>query len=282
MPSKNQKLIQGKRQVIEIIMRLDLREEVNRRDNTKGIQNVDKASSVELQRTVDTNSPSETKAKVVLKRRKDAAAKRDAGTQDSESEKSNKDHADAMDDFGKAKDDLLAALEQEQGEDKDKKIESILQKMLDAKSANVFTRDGVDLGIAKDKLKEKLQKSLKAGEEKIKADIKDLETLLGKFSGSEYWDDIKGLLSRMGAGDAAKFMELSPKERKKVMGEIDKLVKEKKEDDTEKEKKEADTEKVEETVKLSIRDAIDAVARGEHKGQNRGIRTILNTMSRRY
>jgi hypothetical protein len=282
MPSKNQKLIQGKRQVIEIIMRLDLREEVNRRDNTKGIQNVDKASSVELQRTVDTNSPSETKAKVVLKRRKDAAAKRDAGTQDSESEKSNKDHADAMDDFGKAKDDLLAALEQEQGEDKDKKIESILQKMLDAKSANVFTRDGVDLGIAKDKLKEKLQKSLKAGEEKIKADIKDLETLLGKFSDSEYWDDIKGLLSRMGAGDAAKFMELSPKERKKVMGEIDKLVKEKKEDDTEKEKKEADTEKVEETVKLSIRDAIDAVARGEHKGQNRGIRTILNTMSRRY
>jgi hypothetical protein len=282
MPSKNQKLIQGKRQVIEIIMRLDLREEVNRRDNTKGIQNVDKASSVELQRTVDTNSPSETKAKVVLKRRKDAAAKRDAGTQDSESEKSNKDHADAMDDFGKAKDDLLAALEQEQGEDKDKKIESILQKMLDAKSANVFTRDGVDLGIAKDKLKEKLQKSLKAGEEKIKADIKDLETLLGKFSDSEYWDDIKGLLSRMGAGDAAKFMELSPKERKKVMGEIDKLVKEKKEDDTEKEKKEADTEKVEETVKLSIRDAIDAVARGEHKGQNRGIRTILNTVSRRY
>jgi hypothetical protein len=263
-------------------MKLDLREEIKRRDNTKGIQDVDKASSVELQRTVDTKSPSEKGAKVVLKRRKDAAAKRDAGTQDSESEKSNKDHADAMDDFGKAKDDLLAALEQEQGEDKDKKIESILQKMLDAKSANVFTRDGVDLGIAKDKLKEKLQKSLKAGEEKIKADIKDLETLLGKFSDSEYWDDIKGLLSRMGAGDAAKFMELSPKERKKVMGEIDKLVKEKKEDDTEKEKKEADTEKVEETVKLSIRDAIDAVARGEHKGQNRGIRTILNTMSRRY
>ena len=270
-------------------MRLDLREEVNRRDNTKGIQNVDKASSVELQRTIDTKSPSEKGAKVVLKRRKDAAAKRDAGTQDSESEKSNKeseksnkDHADAMDDFGKAKDDLLAALEREQGEDKDKKIESILQKMLDAKSASVFTRDGVDLGIAKDKLKKKLQKSLKAGEEKIKADIKDLETLLGKFSDSEYWDDIKGLLSKMGAGDAAKFMELSPKERKKVMGEIDKLVKEKKKDDTEKEKKEADTEKVEETVKLSIRDAIDAVARGEHKGQNRGIRTILNTMSRRY
>ena len=273
MPSKNQKLIQGRRQVIEFIMRLDLREEAKRRDNTKGIQDVDKASSVELQRTVDTKSPSEKGAKVVLKRRKDAAAKRDAGTQDSESEKSNKDHADAMDDFGKAKDDLLAALEQEQGEDKDKKIESILQKMLDAKSANVFTRDGVDLGIAKDKLKKKLQKSLQAGEEKIKADIKDLETLLGKFSDSEYWDDIKGLLSRMGAGDAAKFMELSPKERKKVMGEIDKLVKEKKDDDT---------EKVEETVKLSIRDAIDAVARGEHKGQNRGIRTILNTMSRRY
>ena len=55
-------------------MKLDLREET-RRDNTKGIQDVDKASTVELQRTVDTESPSKGKAQTVIKRRKDAAAK---------------------------------------------------------------------------------------------------------------------------------------------------------------------------------------------------------------
>ena len=42
-------------------MKLDLREET-RRDNTKGIKDVDKASTVELQRTVDTGSPSKGKA----------------------------------------------------------------------------------------------------------------------------------------------------------------------------------------------------------------------------
>ena len=55
-------------------MKLDLREET-RRDNTKGIKDVDKASTVELQRTVDTGSPSKGKAQAVIKRRKDAAAK---------------------------------------------------------------------------------------------------------------------------------------------------------------------------------------------------------------
>ena len=55
-------------------MKLDLREET-RRDNTKGIKDVDKASTVELQRTVDTGSPSKGKAQTVIKRRKDAAAK---------------------------------------------------------------------------------------------------------------------------------------------------------------------------------------------------------------
>ena len=56
-------------------MKLDLREELKRRDNTKGIQDVDKASTAELQRTVDTGSPSKGKAQTVIKRRKDAAAK---------------------------------------------------------------------------------------------------------------------------------------------------------------------------------------------------------------
>jgi hypothetical protein len=55
-------------------VKLDLREE-KRRDNTKGIKDVDKASTVELQRTVDTGSPSKGKAQKVIKRRKDAAAK---------------------------------------------------------------------------------------------------------------------------------------------------------------------------------------------------------------
>ena len=56
-------------------MKLDLREET-RRDNTKGIKDVDKASTVELQRTVDTGSPSKGKAQAVIKRRKEEKRRR--------------------------------------------------------------------------------------------------------------------------------------------------------------------------------------------------------------
>ena len=51
-------------------MKLELREE-KRRDNTKGIKDVDKASTAELNRTVDTDSPSKGKAKAVIKRREE-------------------------------------------------------------------------------------------------------------------------------------------------------------------------------------------------------------------
>ena len=51
-------------------MKLDLREE-KRRDNTKGIKDVGKASTAELNRTIDTGSPAEPKARAEIKDRKE-------------------------------------------------------------------------------------------------------------------------------------------------------------------------------------------------------------------
>ena len=60
-------------------MKLDLREE-KRRDNTKGIKDVGKASTAELNRTIDTGSPAEPKAKAEIKDRKEKAKAKDDGS----------------------------------------------------------------------------------------------------------------------------------------------------------------------------------------------------------
>ena len=65
-------------------MRLNLREEAKkpfkRRDNTKGIQDIGKASTVELNRTIDTESPTMEPARTEIKRREDKAKKDPADT----------------------------------------------------------------------------------------------------------------------------------------------------------------------------------------------------------
>ena len=68
-------------------MKLDLREE-KRRDNTKGIKDVGKASTAELNRTIDTGSPAEPKAKAEIKDRKEKAKakSKDAETKDAETQ----------------------------------------------------------------------------------------------------------------------------------------------------------------------------------------------------
>ena len=62
-------------------MRLTLREE-KKRDNTKGIQDVGKASTVELNRTIDTDSPTKNTARAEIKRRKDSATKKKQDTKE--------------------------------------------------------------------------------------------------------------------------------------------------------------------------------------------------------
>ena len=68
-------------------MKLDLREE-KRRDNTKGIKDVGKASTAELNRTIDTGSPAEPKAKAEIKDRKEKAKakSKDAETKDAKTQ----------------------------------------------------------------------------------------------------------------------------------------------------------------------------------------------------
>ena len=75
-------------------MKLDLREE-KRRDNTKGIKDVGKASTAELNRTVDTGSPAAPKAKQEIKDRKEKAKAKPKDTETKDAETQDTDTKDA-------------------------------------------------------------------------------------------------------------------------------------------------------------------------------------------
>ena len=75
-------------------MKLDLKE-VKRRDNTKGIKDVGKASTAELNRTVDTGSPAAPKAKEEIKDRKEKAKAKPKDTETKDAETQDTDTKDA-------------------------------------------------------------------------------------------------------------------------------------------------------------------------------------------
>ena len=75
-------------------MKLDLKEE-KRRDNTKGIKDVGKASTAELNRTVDTGSPAAPKAKEEIKDRKEKAKAKSKDTETKDAETQDTDTKDA-------------------------------------------------------------------------------------------------------------------------------------------------------------------------------------------
>ena len=287
-------------------MKLDLREET-RRDNTKGIKDVDKASTVELQRTIDTGSPSKGKAQTVIKRRKDAAAK---ASKAKEKDKAKGKDSDKSAENEKMQKDFLKNYKTESD-----KIKAKL-KSVKLKADNPGAGRKALLGINKllrDKLFPQLKKLVGFGPEleepappvigkalfdSVEATLKRSNTLeeLGKTQAAmdeliarmgdpEEFAKIKAVFDAQGI-TPEKFKSMSEEERAKLLEKIAKA-KESDESDNEdsdtsaeNEKKQGAKDKKETNERyVGIHSALKAVQEGKGKKEYPSIRTILNKMN---
>ena len=225
-------------------MKLDLREE-KRRDNTKGIKDVDKASTVELNRTIDTNSPAEGKAKVVIKRReekakaksKDAETK-DAETQDTADQGDKKKNAEEFAEFQKKYKLFANDIKSELKKAKDKAnnpslYKSALLKTLDIaeKTFNKFGKGLLNLDLEQEggvpveskSIFDSMRKKIKGQEkvEDLEKSSSGLESVIGRMNDPETFSTIKGILAKRGIKSPADYDKLSKKEKDDLMVEID-------------------------------------------------------------
>ena len=262
-------------------MKLDLREELKRRDNTKGITDVDKASTVELQRTVDTGSPSAGKANTVIKKRKDAAAK---------SSKTKK--SDGKDSGTSAKKKKMQKDFSENYKTESDKIKSKL-KSVKLKADNPGAGRKALLGINKllrDKILPQLPKLVGFGPEleepsppvigkalfdSVEATLKRSNTLekldkaqaamdelIARMGDPEEFAKIKAVFDAQGI-TPEKFKKMSEEERAKLLEKVA----------ASKGKKETNERYV------GIHSALKAVQEGKGKKEYPSIRTILNKMN---
>ena len=286
-------------------MKLDLREET-RRDNTKGIKDVDKASTVELQRTVDTGSPSKGKAQAVIKRRKDAAAK---ASKAKEKDKAKEDEAKKKEDE-KMQKDFLKNYKTESD-----KIKAKL-KSVKLKADNPGAGRKALLGINKvlrDKLLPQLAKLVGFGPEleepaapvigkilfdSVEAKLKRANTLeelgnaqaamdelIARMGDPEEFAKIKAVFDTQGI-TPEKFKNMSEEERAKLLEKIAKAkgsdASDTEDSDTsaENEKKQGAKDKKETNERyVGIHSALKAVQEGKGKKEYPSIRTILNKMN---
>ena len=246
-------------------MKLDLREE-KRRDNTKGIKDVDKASTAELNRTIDTGSPAAPKAKVVIKRREEKAKakSKDAETKDAETQ----DTADQDDDkknaeeFAQLQKDYKLFANKIRGDLKRAKdkannpslYKSALLKILDVaeKTFNKFGKGLLNLDLEQeggvpvqtksifDSMRNKIKGQDKA--EDLEKASTDFESILGRLNDPATFSTIKGILAAKGIKSPADYDKLSEKEKDDLMAEIDAALI-KKEAEPEKEDKPAEKPK---------------------------------------
>lgn len=288
-------------------MKLDLREET-RRDNTKGIKDVDKASTVELQRTVDTGSPSKGKAQAVIKRRKDAAAK---ASKAKEKDKAKEDKAKKKEDENeKMQKDFLKNYKTESD-----KIKAKL-KSVKLKADNPGLGRKLLLGINKvmrDKLFPQLKKLVGFGPEleeppppmigkilfdSVEAKLKRANTLeelgnaqaamdelIARMGDPEEFAKIKAVFDAQGI-TPEKFKSMSEEERAKLLEKIAKAkgsdASDTEDSDTsaENEKKQGAKDKKETNERyVGIHSALKAVQEGKGKKEYPSIRTILNKMN---
>ena len=237
-------------------MKLDLREE-KRRDNTKGIKDVGKASTAELNRTVDTGSPAAPKAKEEIKDRKEKekakAKSKDAETKDAETQ-------DTADQGDKKKSDKEKSDEEKKAEEfaefqknyklfandikselkkaKDKAnnpslFKSALLKTLDIaeKKFNEFGKGLLNLDLEQeggvpvtskslfDSLRNKIKGQDKA--EDLEKSSSGLESVIGRMNDPETFSTVKDILAKKGVTSPADYDKLSDKEKDDLMAEID-------------------------------------------------------------
>jgi len=231
-------------------MKLDLREE-KRRDNTKGIKDIGKASTAELNRTIDTGSPAAPEAKVEIKDRKEkekAKAKskdaktsdtdtKDAETQDStdvETQKPVEGQKELQKEYklfaNKIRGDLRRAKETA---DNPSLFQSALIKILDfaERRFNQVAKDVLNLDLEQEGGIDVQTKSIfDVFREKIKGQDKvedleqsagDFESILGRLADPTTFNKVKSILDAKGIKSASDYNKMSKDEKDDLMSEID-------------------------------------------------------------
>ena len=234
-------------------MKLDLREE-KRRDNTKGIKDVGKASTAELNRTIDTGSPAEPKAKAEIKDRKEKekakAKSKDAETKDAETQDTadqgdkkksdKKKNAEEFAEFQKKYKLYANEIKSELKKAKDKAenpslFKSALLKTLDIaeKTFNKFGKallnldleqeSGVPVEVASKSIFDSMRNKIKGQDkaEDLEKSSTGLESIIGKMNNPATFSEIKGILAKRGIKSPADYDKLSEKEKDDLMAEID-------------------------------------------------------------
>ena len=259
-------------------MKLDLREE-KRRDNTKGIKDVDKASTAELNRTIDTGSPAAPKAREEIKDRKEKAKAKskdaetkDAETQDtadqgdkkksdkekSDEEKKAKEFAEFQKNYKLFANDIKSELKKAKDKANNPSLfKSALLKTLDIaeKKFNEFGKGLLNLDLEQeggvpvtskslfDSLRNKIKGQDKA--EDLEKSSSGLQSVIGRMNDPETFSTVKDILAKKGITSPEDYDKLSEKEKDDLMAEIDAAVIKKKAE-PEKEDKPADKPKDEE------------------------------------
>ena len=231
-------------------MKLELREE-KRRDNTKGIKDVDKASTAELNRTVDTDSPSKGKAKAVIKRREEKAKAKstdaetkDAETQDtadqgdkkkSDEDKKAEEFAEFQKNYKLFKNEIKSELKKAKDKANNPSLfKSALLKTLDI-SEKLFNKIGkglsldleqesgvpVEVGSKSifDSMRNKIKNQKKV--EDLEKSSSGLESVIGRLNDPETFGEVNSILAAKGIKSPADYDKLSEKEKDDLMAEID-------------------------------------------------------------
>jgi hypothetical protein len=280
-------------------MRLNLREEAKkpfkRRDNTKGIQDVGKASTVELNRTIDTESPTMEPARTEIKRREDKAKKDPADTKkvsDEVSAKEKKSTEEQRDETiaeyqrrsNKIKQDITK-LKEKDPKGYFTKALSIIFKLAQSKPAEMV---GVDFSGFENEhvantlfkyMEDKLKNYAKNARGKKVKNVEEvqagLDALIEKLGDDLNYDLVQSVLVKNGVNSPKDFEKLSEPQRQKILDMIDVEVTEKGKDPSE---TPDDDEPVSESRASNIRQALQHVAEGRVTNRHKSLRTILLSM----
>jgi|TARA_E500000318_G_scaffold110357_1_gene125590 hypothetical protein len=235
-------------------MRLTLREE-KKRDNTKGIQDVGKASTVELNRTIDTDSPTKNTARAEIKRRKDSATKKKQDTKEPTPDTTTDDEptpettdtvsAEARKSTEKERDTIIGeykrrgnVIKAQIKDMKSKDPKGYFTKAL-AKIAELANTDpakfvGVDmeafegdhvgktfLKLMQEKLEKFAEESQKKKTDKVESVQAAFDVLIQQLGDDANFDLIARIMQQNGVTSPKDFENLSEKERDKLLDLID-------------------------------------------------------------
>lgn len=231
-------------------MRLTLREE-KKRDNTKGIQDVGKASTVELNRTIDTDSPTKGNASAEIKRREDSATKRKQDTEEpttdtttdtettdtvsTEARKSTEKERDTIIGEYKRRGNVIKAqIKDMKSKDPKGYFTKALAKIAELANTDPAKFVGVDmeafegdhvgktfLKLMQEKLEKFAEESQKKKTDKVESVQAAFDALIQQLGDDANFDLIARILQQNGVSSPKDFENLSEKERDKLLDLID-------------------------------------------------------------